>query len=562
MIPLFKVAMADTVTVNTVTTLKSGYITEGPKVKEFESMLKELFNHNYLATVNSATSGLTLALRLLKDELKWDSDKDVVLTTPFTCFATTVPILTHGMKLKWVDVDPSTAMMSLSDLKSKLSPNTKIIMLVHWGGMSYPLEQLEKLLDDFEETNGFRPWVIEDAAHAFRSKDASGHPIGYCRPNHMVVFSFQAIKLLTTVDGGCLCVPTESLQKKAILLRWFGIDREKRSGQGFRIEPDIADYGYKFHMNDVNATIGISNLPMTESLVKKNADNVRILRECVEELYSLNNLVVRGEPSWWLFTITTPFKKEFINFMSDNNVQVSQVHKRNDLHSCVSEFQEDLPGVDEVERSLCCIPCGWWLSTNELNIIVNNLKDFDDIKRPRSSYLSKNLNYLDLMKSVLYTYQPSLIVEFGILDGCSTRILADSVYHGRLLAYDIFEDFDGNHASESEILEKFKHDEHVSIDKKSIFSDMSELKDNSVDIIHVDVANDGAIYDYVLKTFWCKLKVGGVLMMEGGSPERDAVSWMDKYQKPSISDFLKTKCNKAYKVIGTYPSITLFRKSY
>jgi len=449
-----------------------------------------------------------------------------------------------------------TAMMSLDDLKSKLSIHTKIIMLVHWGGVSFSLEQLESILDDFEMRHGFRPWVIQDAAHAFYAKDASGNFIGQCRKNHMVVFSFQAIKLLTTVDGGALCVPSIELEEKAKLLRWFGIDREKRSGNGFRMEPDIIHAGYKFHMNDVNATIGLCNLPLIPSYHRKNVDNVAYLSKCVNSLYTMNNIIVRGEPSWWLFTITTSFKEELSTWLTSHNIANSQVHRRNDTNSCVNKYKDTLSGVDEAEKTLLCIPCGWWLSTNDLNHITGTLEAFDKTKRPRSSYLHRDLNYLDLLRGIVYSINPKKVVEFGILDGCSTRVLAD--HCDTLDAYDIFDSFVGNHAHENIIRKQFEHDKHVSIYRKSIYE--VKLGHDSVDLIHVDVANDGNIYDYVLKTFWSALRKGGIIVLEGGSIQRDTVPWMDKYQKKCISEYLKNSCIHTYSVIGTHPSLTLFKK--
>lgn len=556
MIPLFKVGMSDDVTEKVGKILHSGYITEGPQVQKFESNLTKMINHNHIVTVNSCTNGLTLALRLLKDELKWDHGQDIVLTTPFTCFATNAPILTQNMNLKWVDINPMTAMMSLTDLKKKLSKRTKIIMLVHWGGVSFALEQLEAVLNEFEALHGFRPWVIEDAAHAFYAKDASGNFIGQCRKNHMVVFSFQAIKLLTTVDGGALCVPSKELEEKAKLLRWFGIDREKRSGNGFRMEPDIISAGYKFHMNDVNATIGLCNLQLIPNYHRKNVENVECLSKCVKSLHTINNLVVRGKPSWWLFTVSTSFKEELSSWLSSHNISNSQVHRRNDTNSCVKKYHEVLPGVDQAEKTLLCIPCGWWLSSNDINNITKALETFDIMKRPRSSYLYRDLNYLDLLRGILCSVKPKKAIEFGILDGCSTRILAD---HCDLVkAYDIFDDFIGNHANENIIRKQFENDKHVSIYRKSMYE--INLHDNSVDFIHVDVANDGEVYEYVLNTFWSALKKGGILVLEGGSLERDAVPWMDQYRKKSISHFLKSNCVYDHNVIGTHPSVTVFRK--
>ena len=149
-IDLFKVFMAETAAEEVGKVLNSGYIGQGPKVELFENQLKSLFNHDYVTTLNSGTSGLHLALHLLKKPIKgtkvysgvagvdidWPGlqDGDEVLATPMTCTASNWPILANNLNIKWVDIDPETLNMDLYDLERKITPKTKVIMLVHWGG--------------------------------------------------------------------------------------------------------------------------------------------------------------------------------------------------------------------------------------------------------------------------------------------------------------------------------------------------------------------------------------------------------------------------------------------
>ena len=157
-IPLFKVKMNPTAKKSVGKVLDCGFIGQGPKVDEFENLLKPRFNNNYTVTVNSATSAEHLALHLLKKPKKsqivfdgygsttshWPGiqDGDEVLATPLTCTATNFPILANNMKIKWVDVDKRTLNMDLDDLARKITAKTKVIFVVHWGG--YPVD-LDKL---------------------------------------------------------------------------------------------------------------------------------------------------------------------------------------------------------------------------------------------------------------------------------------------------------------------------------------------------------------------------------------------------------------------------------
>lgn len=370
-IPLFKVFMSKDVLEPLNNVLMSGYITQGSKVDEFESKLRTYFNNEYVLTVNSATSGLTLALRLL------DLDRgDEILTPSLTCTATNWPILNHGLKIKWVDVDPETANVNLDDLKSKLSPTTKAIQVVHWAGYPVDLDALVVIQDYCKETYGFRPMIIEDCAHAFGA-EYKGAKLG----NHgnICVFSLQAIKHLTTGDGGLIILPNEEMYNRAKLLRWYGIDRSKRSqGKDFRMENDIVEWGYKFHMNDINATIGLYNLPHIDGLLKKNRANADYLYSRLRDVPGITLLENRDDrkSSWWLFTIRVDRKDEFIQQMSSKSIMVSQVHKRNDGHTCVSDFKTSLPLLDEFEKEIVCLPVGWWLEETDLEYMVNEIKNF------------------------------------------------------------------------------------------------------------------------------------------------------------------------------------------
>ena len=135
-IPLFKVFMAPTAAEEVSKVLNSGYIGQGPKVDLFENQLKDYFNHDYVQTLNAGTSVLHMALHLLRKPYKSDwpglEPGDEVLATAMTCTASNWPILANGLKIKWVDIDPKTLNMDLDDLARKITPKTKVIMLVHW----------------------------------------------------------------------------------------------------------------------------------------------------------------------------------------------------------------------------------------------------------------------------------------------------------------------------------------------------------------------------------------------------------------------------------------------
>jgi dTDP-4-amino-4,6-dideoxygalactose transaminase len=383
MIPLFKVFMSKDVLEPVNNILMSEFITQGPKVEEFEGLLKKFFGNNYTLTLNSATAGLTLALRLLKNKdesFNWpgfNMNEDIVLTPALTCFATTASILANNVNIKWLDVDLNTANIDFNDLRNKLSEKTKVIYVVHWGGTPVDLDSLKEIQDYSLKKFGFKPMIIEDCAHAFGA-EYNSNKIG--NNENICVFSLQAIKHLTTGDGGIITLPNEKLYERCKLLRWYGIDRDKRNykGKDFRLENDISEYGYKFHMNDINATIGIYNFPHISRLLEKNRYNANYFDK---QLKNINGIKLMDNNSkcnsaYWLYSIRVLNNKkfEFIEKMKEANIMTSQVHNRNDINSCVKDFTEMLPNLDILEKDLVCLPVGWWLTEENLKYMVDNIK--------------------------------------------------------------------------------------------------------------------------------------------------------------------------------------------
>ena len=386
-ISLFKVFMSEDVIKPLNDVLMSGQLTQGEKVEQFEEQLRNYLNNPYVLTLNSATAGLTLAIRLLKDKsetMNWpgfDDSSDIVLTPALTCFATTAAVLANNVNIRWLDVDVSTANISLKDIKLKLNEKTKVIYLVHWGGNPVDLDELDNICEDHKKKYGFKPFVVEDCAHSFGA-EYNGVKIGSARlgkDNHMCIFSLQAIKHLTTGDGGLITLPNEELYDRCKLLRWYGINRDKRNvkGKDFRLENDIVEWGYKFHMNDVNATIGLYNLPHIPEILEKNRANAIFFDKNLKQVDGIQLMDNNSKcnSAYWLYSIRVldGKKQEFMNKMKESGIMTSQVHNRNDINSVVEEFKEPLPNLDVLEKELVCIPVGWWLSEDEKQHIVDNI---------------------------------------------------------------------------------------------------------------------------------------------------------------------------------------------
>jgi dTDP-4-amino-4,6-dideoxygalactose transaminase len=310
--------------------------------------------------VNSGTSALQLALRLADV-----GSGDEVISTPMTCTATNVPILAAGANIVWADIDPTTGNIDSLDVERKITNKTKAIIAVHWGGYPADIAELNRIGKQYNVK------VIEDAAHAFGAT-YDGRPIG--SHSDFVCFSFQAIKHLTTGDGGALVCRDTDTYKRGKLLRWYGIDRESER-KDLRCEEDVKEWGYKFHMNDIAATIGLHQLQFVADVLRRHRENATYYRERFKVLEGLRLLNYRldRQSSYWLFTVRVPQRQAFMEQMKKSGIVISQVHARNDLHTMFSEFQRSLPGVNEFVSQQVSIPVGWWLTESERSFIADTV---------------------------------------------------------------------------------------------------------------------------------------------------------------------------------------------
>ena len=177
-----------------------------------------------------------------------------------------------------------------------------------------------------------------------------------------------------------------------------------------------------------------------------------------------------------------------------------------------------------------------------------------------SSYNNK-VDFGDIISTITFMNNPQKIVECGILEGYSlSKFINSSSSNTSIDAYDIFDKFNGNHAIKDKIMKQFSPYKNVNIDEGDFYEVLKKYPDYSIDILHIDIANNGAVYEYMFQNYSKKIKKNGIILMEGGSEKRDNIEWMIKYNKPKIQPILK-KWSKIYniKTIGDIPSITLIK---
>jgi dTDP-4-amino-4,6-dideoxygalactose transaminase len=377
--PLFRVHVnVDEAIKNLKATLASGYINEGVEVTQLRNALKPRLGENIILT-NCCTSALHLALKLVGAK-----EGKTVVSTPMTCVASNTPIVDSGAHIEWSDIDPMTGMPSAQDVTSALKSNTCAVLYTAWAG---------NLGDVLEVQNVCKKAgvpLILDAAHAFGARIVMDNvPVLISDLIDYTCFSFQAIKHFTTGDGGAIVInpnikDREQLVHRASCLKWFGLDRdasktEAGEWKGQQWDVDVVEAGYKFNMNNVAASIGLSQLESIDAILGAHTGNaleydyafkgstVIPLRRSVHELTAP-----------WVYTVRTPWLRDekkyaVIEALNKEGIMAGIVHVPNDRYTCFKDSKQYLPGVREFEATQFSLPCGWWLSPNDIEHIAKRV---------------------------------------------------------------------------------------------------------------------------------------------------------------------------------------------
>ncbi len=353
--PLFKVRIHADALRQLDTVLGSGYIGQGSVVEELERRLEgTLGEQRKVLTTNSCTSALEMSLRLIGV-----GPHDEVVCTPMTCLATIAPILNLGAIIVWADIIPETGLIDPDDVMKCLTPNTKAIIAVDWGGNAC----------DYARLREFGIPVIQDAAHSWGAL-INGHGPGVWGGD-WVCYSFQAIKPLTTGDGGAL-VPPPGQYERAKRFRWFGLDRE--SSHSLRCAQDVEEIGGKYHMNDIAAAIGMENLTIAQRDVWTAIENAALLDEILYGKVRTTRQIGAKLPRW-LYTVLVEDRERVRYKLAEAGFESSEVHRRCDHHRATNRFRRNLPGVDEFSRHQLNVPCGWWVSKDDIKRLGEALID-------------------------------------------------------------------------------------------------------------------------------------------------------------------------------------------
>jgi len=341
-------------------TLEGRWLGQGPKVDKFEKEFAKKFGYLYALFVNSGTSALELAYHLV--DIKKD---DEVIVPVLDCTAGQTGLIRRNAKIVFADIEKNTLNIDPVDVRKKITEKTKAIIVVHLGG-------IEANPAIFEIANEKNIPVIVDASQHHEPKNLAGDYICY---------SLQAIKHITTGDGGILVLKNKRDYERAKLLRWFGIDRELKARKDYQawerreMTFDILEAGYKYQPTDIDACFGLASLPYLDLIIEyRKSLAFEYLKELPEEVIPI------AGGSYWLFGILSEYRDELAEFLTENGIEVNMIHLRNDFFDIFKKFKSPCPNMDYIHERYLYLPINPAVSKKDVRYICNKIKEFYESK--------------------------------------------------------------------------------------------------------------------------------------------------------------------------------------
>lgn len=360
MIPLVKVGMPDKQILMPAleSILYSGHIAEGEAVYQFEEMFGEKFALPVALSMSSGTAALHASLILAGVQ-----SGDEVITTSMTAEPTNIAILQVGAIPVFADVDVQSGNLDPESVNACITKKTKAIIVVHYAGIPARMAELAAIASKHEIP------LIEDCAHALGARYAAA---GIGTIGDFGIFSLQAIKHMSTVDGGILTMRDQAKIRAAKKFRWFGLEKGVP-----RTEVDITTLGYKYNMHNVAATMGLAQLlDIDTRVIARHKGNGQYFDR---EISNIPGLAVatfdeQAEPSYWLYTVLSDDSADVERRLAEIGVAASKLHRPNHLHSIFRPYAGDLQNLSKYYDRMIHIPCGWWVSNEDRERIVDALK--------------------------------------------------------------------------------------------------------------------------------------------------------------------------------------------
>lgn len=363
-----------------IATLKSDFLTQGPKIKEFESKFAQYVGAKYAVAVNNATSGLHLAATALGVK-----PGDRVIVTPMTFAASANCVRYCGGDVTFCDIDPDTYLMDLGKLKNLLESNPKGtfkgVIVVDFAGYPHNLDQFKEIC------NEYGVWLIEDACHApgawFTDKDGNRQKSGNGEFADISVFSFHPVKHIATGEGGMVTTNNQELYQKLMHYRTHGITKDpsllQKNDGGWYYE--MQNLGFNYRLTDFQAALGITQLSRADEglarrqEIARNYDDAFAGKKEIKIPFRANGIY----HAFHLYIIQVPDRKGLYDYLHENGIYAQVHYVPLHLMPYYRQFggkPGDLPVVEEYYEHCLSLPMFPTLTDEEQEYVIKKVLEF------------------------------------------------------------------------------------------------------------------------------------------------------------------------------------------
>lgn len=363
-----------------VSTLKSDFLTQGPKVREFEQKFAEYVGSDYAVAVNNATSGLHLSILSLNI-----SKGDRVITTPITFVASANCIRYAGGEVWFADIDPDTYLLDIKSVKELINSKPKGffkgIIPVDFAGLPVNMENFRAVAD----ANDL--WIIEDACHApggyFVDSKSEKNFCGNGKYADIGVFSFHPVKHIACGEGGMITTNSKELYEKLMLLRTHGITKvniEENHGNWYY---EMKELGFNYRLTDLQSALGITQLSKNGKGVKRRNEISSIYKKAFEGKIKFQDLPKGTYNAHHLFIIEVENRKDLYDFLHSKGVLV-QIHyvpvHTMPYYKNIGYLDADLKHAEKYYSNCISLPMYPTLSNEEQSYVIKNVLEFVSIE--------------------------------------------------------------------------------------------------------------------------------------------------------------------------------------
>jgi len=344
---------------------RSGWLGMGKQVFEFEDYLKKFFKRKYVIAVSTGTNAIHIAL----DAIGVKKGDEVIV--PSMTFAGSIqPIVICGAKPVFCDVMPDTLNTSFELIKKKLTRRTKAVIVVHNGGLPCDMDKILTLKKKYKIR------IIEDAAHAFGSR-YKGKLIGSF--GDIACFSFDPIKTITCGEGGAVVLNDKKTADLIVKKRILGINRDtwlryKHKRSWFY---SVKTSGFRYHMSNINAAIGLEQLKKKEPLIKARQDAAIFYEKSLSGLKGVT-LIKRDYNKIvpFNFTILADERDRLMNYLRGSGITTGINYIPNHIQPYFNPGKTNLPNTEYLYERIISLPLYSGIKKKEITFVVNKIKDF------------------------------------------------------------------------------------------------------------------------------------------------------------------------------------------